>query len=474
VSVAGPIPVALELIQNQEWEAAAEVIERYPAAAGTAEAFLLSVLNALVTTTQSAAAPVPEFGHALIGHLNPGLIALIRAVLLDANGRLEEAVPLYKQSLAEGEVSPWSVDIYYIISALARGGEWQKAEEALNHYLAQNPFADDMEAERESIIKKDSAYFRSPQIAESFSIACIKLASFCNNFGQYISGLHYLQYATFMNGDLSAINLVKGLLYQGMEVSDEALIAYQSVNAESVRYPYTQVLMANLEHEIGDTSSALSALRELVVQFPEHRYAKLALARMLMVQKEYTHAVEVVDRLITDAQDKLWPEPVRKPALAYLYYLRALCHYEIGAWEKEEADIQQSLVYDPQNPEALNHLGYSWLEHDIKIAEAHEILKKALALSPEHPAIMDSYGWSLYKNGKYEEALPFIEKALQAMPQDPTVQEHLGDIYWCLNRQVQARYQWENALTSFTNNKDQERIREKLAHGLNEVAPIAE
>jgi len=96
------------------------------------------------------------------------------------------------------------------------------------------------------------------------------------------------------------------------------------------------------------------------------------------------------------------------------------------------------------------------------------MLEKALAGAPDDPYITDSVGWALYKTGRYEDAVPYLEVAAQQLPDDSTINEHLGDLYWTLDRKLEAQFQWERALKFASKNDEiaKQKIRDKLANGL--------
>ena len=70
---------------------------------------------------------------------------------------------------------------------------------------------------------------------------------------------------------------------------------------------------------------------------------------------------------------------------------------------------------------------------------------------------------------RYETAIPHMEKAAELMPVDPIVTDHLGDLYWAVGRQLEAKFQWRRALSFDPELNDATRIREKLRIGLDRV-----
>ena len=76
--------------------------------------------------------------------------------------------------------------------------------------------------------------------------------------------------------------------------------------------------------------------------------------------------------------------------------------------------------------------------------------------------------------GRYTEAVGPMEKAVERMPIDPIVNDHLGDVYWAVGRLREAEFQWHRALSFITDDTDlsdvnPDRIRRKLEVGLDAV-----
>ena len=116
-------------------------------------------------------------------------------------------------------------------------------------------------------------------------------------------------------------------------------------------------------------------------------------------------------------------------------------------FSKPEKDFIKSLTLKRDSPNVLNYLAYSWLERDYKIDEAFQMLEKAYSEKSNDPYIIDSIGWAYYLIDNYVEAEKYLKRAVELMPEDPTVNDHYGDILWKLNRKIQARYFWNNVLS---------------------------
>jgi Flp pilus assembly protein TadD len=138
---------------------------------------------------------------------------------------------------------------------------------------------------------------------------------------------------------------------------------------------------------------------------------------------------------------------------------------QAGNWPEARAALQKAVEMAPNEPLALNYLGYAEIEHGEDLAAAQKMLEKASALKPGDPAITDSLGWAYFKRGSPAKALPLFERAVQGQPADVTINEHLGDAYWKTGRFYEARYAWRAAAVN-AEGKDKNRLLAKIENGL--------
>jgi tetratricopeptide (TPR) repeat protein len=96
-----------------------------------------------------------------------------------------------------------------------------------------------------------------------------------------------------------------------------------------------------------------------------------------------------------------------------------------------------------------------WAEQNAQLDEAEDAIKRALQLDPDNAAYLDSMGWVQYRQGKYDQALESLNRAIENLPrEDPVIFEHLGDVYLKLNRISRALESWQKAKTLDPSNKD--------------------
>ena len=176
--------------------------------------------------------------------------------------------------------------------------------------------------------------------------------------------------------------------------------------------------------------------------------------------KMYEEAIDYYTQIISSLSDK-------SDMKSDLLYRRGGSYERVGNYEKSDEDLLHSLRINPDDAYALNYLAYSWLERDYKIDEAFQMLEKAYATKSEDPYIIDSIGWAYYLIDNYVEAEKYLKRAVELMPEDPTVNDHYGDILWKLNRKIQARYFWNNVLSFDDTDEDiRKNINIKIIEGL--------
>jgi predicted Zn-dependent protease len=132
-----------------------------------------------------------------------------------------------------------------------------------------------------------------------------------------------------------------------------------------------------------------------------------------------------------------------------------------GATGEAEKTFQKLLQGRPNDSAAQNYLGYMWADRGIRLDEARELLEKAVAREPRNGAYLDSLGWVYFRLGRLEKAQTYLADAKQREPDDPTIEEHLGDLSERQGDVARAIAHWERALQ--LKHEEPEKVRQKLA-----------
>ena len=150
-----------------------------------------------------------------------------------------------------------------------------------------------------------------------------------------------------------------------------------------------------------------------------------------------------------------------------LLYRRGGSYERLGDYVSSDQDLLEALKINQDDAYTLNYLAYSWIERNFKISEAIEMLERAYASKRNDPYIIDSIGWAYYLTDDYSKAEPLLREAVELMPDDPTVNDHYGDVLWKLDRKIQARYFWNSVLNFEDTDADmKKKISIKLSQGM--------
>jgi len=148
-----------------------------------------------------------------------------------------------------------------------------------------------------------------------------------------------------------------------------------------------------------------------------------------------------------------------------LHLLQGTALARAGRWPEAREALRRAYALAPGQPVVLNVLGYFQLEHRENLDEAERLIREADKLKPDDPAITDSLGWARYVRGDLAKAVELLETAARREPADSAINEHLGDAYYSAGRRFEARYAWRAALVSADSSVAQ-RLRAKLESGL--------
>ena len=148
------------------------------------------------------------------------------------------------------------------------------------------------------------------------------------------------------------------------------------------------------------------------------------------------------------------------------YYVRGIAYERSDKFPLAEKDFLRALDLNPNQPQVLNYLGYSWVDKGMNLTRALDMIQKAVQASPNDGYIIDSLGWAYYRLGRYSDAVTQLEQAATLRPNDPEINDHLGDAYWKVGRKLEAKFQWKIAASVDTIGNVKKRTIPKLANGL--------
>jgi len=272
----------------------------------------------------------------------------------------------------------------------------------------------------------------------------------------------YLQLATFIKPDFTNASLLMGNLLDSQGHWDQAIRAFDKIPTDNPLYKLAQIGKASSLNSDEKPDDAFAVLDKLNTQYPDDIGIIIAQADLQHRNERYALCGPTYEKaisLVENIESNYWS----------LFYSVGICFERAKIWDKAEANFLKALELEPDQPEVLNYLGYSWIEKNMHIEEAKDMIEKAVMLKPDSGYITDSLGWVLYKMEEFEEAVKHLERAVELLPTDPIVNDHYGDALWNVGRKHEAVFQWKRALSFGPEADEIKRIEQKLDIGLDAV-----
>jgi len=200
-----------------------------------------------------------------------------------------------------------------------------------------------------------------------------------------------------------------------------------------------QMVLAGQEADSGEADAAIGRVQAMLKGNPaDDREVWIALAQMYSRLRRYPAA--------ENALAKAMEASTKQEEKDYVNFIAGSIYERQKKYDEAESYFRKVLATDPKNATALNYLGYMLADRGTRLEEALSLIRRAVALEPQNGAYLDSLGWVEFKMGKYDLAEASLHKAVDRIDNDPTVHEHLGDVYQKTNRLKLAVTQWERSL----------------------------
>jgi tetratricopeptide (TPR) repeat protein len=263
-----------------------------------------------------------------------------------------------------------------------------------------------------------------------------------------------------------------GMLYRANNQPDEAAESFrQMAEADRDTAPRASAQIIETYRSAKDFPKALAEAESARQKFPADRMVTMVRANLLAEAGKADEAAREIRALLDGKQDrevyvslaqvyekgKNYPEMGKALDEAEklsssdderdgIVFMRGAMFEKMKNFEAAEGAFRALIAKDPENASALNYLGYMLADKGIKLNDALAMIQKAVTKDPSNGAYLDSLGWVLFRLDRITEAEEQLVKAVERAPQDPTVHDHLGDVYAKQGRLKDAIAQWELSL----------------------------
>ena len=257
-----------------------------------------------------------------------------------------------------------------------------------------------------------------------------------------------------------------GILSQGLAFLDQAKTYFETLLEHYPQEDRSRLYLGQILSEQGEYDDALDLLREIVsadLYFDVQIRVGFVLADAGRIEEALEHLADVTPKS-QDEQVRIYlareqvlrdsgqPEQALEllsaalidiPDHPDLLYARGLVTAIMDRVAEHERDMRRLIEIDPENAHAYNALGYTLADKTDRLAEALELIEKALTLLPGDPFILDSLGWVHYRRGDLDLALEYLRLAMDQRP-DAEIAAHLGEVLWQLGDKDQAIAAWQD------------------------------
>jgi len=380
------------------------------------------------------------------------------ALINDAADRIDEADSAYRQALADQQHPTWRT--------VELAGNFyerhQRSEEARRLYERIDGGEQGAELAASALTRIAEGKVPPRIIAnprDGAAEALFDLASVLDQAETLDASLVYARLALYLRPDFPLAQLLVAEIDEDQQRTADALAQYRAIDAKSPLGWTARLRAATDLDALGRTDEAVADLRRMAAERPHNPDPLVELGDILRGRSRFGEAVEAYDAAIGRVA-KVEPRDWR------LFYSRGAALERAGQWQRAEADLQQALQLQPDQPLVLNYLGYSWIDRGEHLDQGLKMVKRAVELRPDDGYMVDSLGWAYYRLGDFRDATEFLERAIELLPEDPTINDHLGDAYWQDGRLLEARNQWRRALQFKPEADEVKTIESKLDHGM--------
>jgi tetratricopeptide (TPR) repeat protein len=214
------------------------------------------------------------------------------------------------------------------------------------------------------------------------------------------------------------------------------------------------VIYARALADAGKSRDGADVLSKLLQSNPDNVELYVNLSQVYLQEKRYADAEKILRRAEDKSQDGQNNERLRIQ-LAAVYERQK-------DFDRAESIFKDILKANPQNAVALNYIGYMLADRGIRLEEALRYVKEALAIDPQNGAYLDSLGWAYFKLNDLANAEIYLLKADGLVKNDPTIDEHLGDLYFKTGNLQKAEEFWKRSVSIGTEQEDVQKVRRKL------------
>ena len=215
------------------------------------------------------------------------------------------------------------------------------------------------------------------------------------------------------------------------------------------------------ESEIENNDDRLLSLCDRVINlFPTHPLPYYLKGFITYQKNDYKEAIKTLQ------EGEKWVGSNKHLAPEF-WAILGECFYRINDYESCYKYYDKYLENKPGEVGILNNYAYYLSERNEKLEKAEQMSKITIEAEPKNPTFLDTYGWIMFKMGRYKEAETYIRRAIDNDKEpSATLYEHYGDTMYKLDRPDEAKKYWQKALDVNNENINTDNLKHKLNNGI--------
>lgn len=417
---------------------------------------------------------IEEYKRALESRSDIGAIHIKMGADLLLLGETDRALAELDEALA---LEPLNDQAHLLIALVhTANGEYDKAEACYEKILERDPenlrtlaFLSDLLVARGRFDEALKTYEEMLRISSDDTILYFNLGMIYSKTNQLKKAEQSLKKAIEIDFDYTEAQMVLGLVYEVEGDIKGAIKQYEAVEEIDPLNKAAYARAGQLYYKLEKNDKALEQFRMMGRIDPKFSEPYMKIFGIYVMDRAYDKAEEVLQEALANGVTggEIYA------GLGYLNaiekkYVDAAEYYEMAidedpennqywlhlglalndAGDKEHAIevLEERASMEGASPDIYNCLGYLYAVSGSELDRATELINKALAMESANGAYNDSMGWVFYQKGMYQEALGYFTKAAEYLPQNATIQEHLGDVYLKLGNSRKAAERWGKSL----------------------------
>lgn len=384
--------------------------------------------------------------------------------------QLEEAEKIYTELAAE---EPRDVQSHLRLSQIYRQQrQWEKARAAadkareldpnnlevryneVNLYEAEGKFTQGINLMKDMLTQTAKRTYNQAE-RQNRVLLMERLAQMYRNTEQTQLAVDTYKQIAELDPDTAARSAAQ--IADTYRLAKEFVRAEQEADAAFKKFPndrLVRLVRASIYSETGKTDAAIADVKQLF-DGKDDRETHITLAQIYDKAKRYEDAAREID-----AAERMSKTDDERETV---HFMRGALFEKQKKHDQAEAEFRKVLKVNPDSAAAMNYLGYMLADRGDRLQEALKLIQQAVEREPFNGAYLDSLGWAYYRLGKYDEAEDYLKRSLDRVSRDPTVHDHLGDVYLKQGKLKEAVAQWQLSLREWESSSPADRDSGEIA-----------